>query len=844
MLRVTLRGLLEHKIRFFLTTFAVVIGVGFVVGTLVLTDSVRAQFDQLFTDINKGIDLQVRGTSQFEQGAFGTNPPVAESLLPTIQALPGVQSAGGNAGGFPALLIDPNGEPVKPIGGPPLAITWTPGSPNTSLTAKEGGPPQADDEVALDVDLADRGKAKVGDTVTVQTAKGPGQYKVVGIFSFGTSNSTSGATLIAFTLPEAQRLYNLEGKVSSIDVAVESGTSTDTVKDEISAVLPPGTEVITAAQLISENQSDVGVIVDIFGNILLGFAGITLFVSAFLISNTFTIVVGQRVRELALLRAVGATPSQIARSVLGEALAVGIVATVVGMALGIAIALGLNAVLSQAGLGTDDTSLVLTPRSFIAAAAVGVIVTLLSAIAPAWKATTVPPVAAMRDGFTFRGISMRTRGIAGGIMVVIGGAGLAWALFGKPDTPLLLLGMIGGALLIFLGVAILSPAVVGPIAHVVAIPFRLFQTPGRLAEENAARNPRRTASTASALMIGLALVTTALVVGTSIKQSLRSTIGGAVTADWFVSTGAFYGFDPAVAKSLRALPELAAVTSLRQGQVQVNGSTKTVNAVDFDTLPAVVDIDLKQGTLQAGAHGVLVYKDPAKDQDLHVGDQVHLLFNDTGEVTVPVIGIYDDASVVGNWVIDIDTFSHNTTAQLDTLVIAKTRSGVDAADARSEIEKVLAPYPDLKLQDRKEFTASQVGQLDALLAVVNVFLLLAIFIAFFGITNTLALSVFERTRELGLLRAVGMSRRQLKRMVRLEAVIVAVFGAALGVIVGLVFGVAVTSALPSNFVSSISVPVPVIIVLVILSGLVGVLAAIWPARRAGRLDVLDAIAHE
>jgi putative ABC transport system permease protein len=311
-----------------------------------------------------------------------------------------------------------------------------------------------------------------------------------------------------------------------------------------------------------------------------------------------------------------------------------------------------------------------------------------------------------------------------------------------------------------------------------------------------------------------------------------------------VSTGSFYGFDPNVAQALENQPELSAVSTIRQGQVQVNGSTKAVSAVDFGTLPEFVDIKLEQGTLQPGQRGVLVHKDPAKDLGLVPGDEVTLVFNDTGAVTVPVVGVYADSSVVGNWVVDRETFAANTTAQLDAIVIAKTAPGVAPAEARAAIDQVLAPYPDLKLQDRAEFTASRVGQLDALLAVINVFLFLAILIAFFGITNTLALSVFERTRELGLLRAVGMSRRQLKRMVRLEAVIVAVFGASLGVVVGLVFGVAVTSALPKTIVSGISVPVPSLIVLVVLSGLVGVLAAIWPARRASRLDILEAIAHE
>ena len=844
MLRVTLRGLLSHKIRFVLTTFAVVVGVGFVVGTLVLTDSVRAQFDQLFTDINQGIDLQVKGTDQFDQGAFGQSPPIPDTLLPQVRELPGVKAAGGSAGGLPALVFAADGTPVKPTNGPPLAVTWDPESPNQALTTVAGRAPSADDEVALDEDVAKKADMTVGDTVKVQTPKGPGEYQVVGIVSFGSGNALAGATLVAFTLPEAQRLYGLEGKLQSIDVAVDSGASVDQVQSEIEAILPSGAEVVSQQQVVSDSQKGISGIVDIFGNVLLGFAGVTLFVSAFLISNTFNIVVGQRVRELALLRAIGASPAQVFRSVLGEALVVGVLASVLGVGLGILIAVGLQAVLSASGFGTSDTSLVISGSPFIAAVIIGVGVTLVSALLPAWKATTVPPVAGLRDGFSFRSMSMRTRGIVGTTVVVIGGASVSWALFGKPDTVPLLFAMIVGALFIFLGVAMLSPVVASPVAHAIGFGFRPFGRSGKLAEENAARNPRRTASTASALMIGLALITLAFVVGTSLKSSFKNTINNSITADWYLSTGSFYGFDPAIAQSLRNLPELAVVANARMGQVQINGSTKQVSALDLGTLNSMFNIGMVQGTPAVGQRGVLVNTDPAKDQGLAVGDDVTVTFNDTGTVVLPVVGIYKDSGVLGNWIVDINTFAANTTAQLDTYIAARTAVGVSGADARTAIEGVLKPYPDLKLQDRKEYTATQLGQIDSLLVVINVFLFLAILIAVIGIVNTLALSVFERTRELGLLRAVGMSRRQLRRMVRLEAVIVAVFGALLGVAVGLVFGVAITNALPKNVISGVTVPFGTIIVLLILAAVVGVIAAIWPARRASRLDILEAIAHE
>jgi len=843
MLRLTIKGLMAHKIRFFLTSFAVVIGVGFVVGTIVLTDSVRSQFNQLFVDINKGIDLQVRGVNQFDQGAFGQTPPIPDTLLPQVAAVPGVKAVGGNAGGIKALVIGSDGKPVEPLGGPPLSVTWTPDSPNSSIIVKEGGPPSENSQVGLDIDTAKKADKHVGDPVTIITPLGPQDYTVSGIFSFGESNALNGATLAAFTLPEAQRINSLEGKLQSIDVSVDDPSQVDQVQQSIQALLPTGVEVVPASTVVSDSQAGLSPLIDTFGTVLLGFAGVTLFVSAFLISNTFTIVVGQRVKELALLRAIGASPLQIAGSVLGEALIVGVIASVVGFGIGILIALLLNFILSAVGFGASGTSLVISPSAFIAAFVVGIVVTMLSAISPAWKSTTVPPIAAMRDGFTFKGLSMHTRFIGGLAMAGLGGAAIAWALFGNLDTVPLLFGMIGGALLVFLGVALLSPAAAGPIAHLVGFLYRPYKTAGHLAEENAARNPRRTASTASALMIGLALVTTVLVVGTSLKSTFRTTIDRTITADWYVVPKSFVGFDPAVTASLQALPQLSAVAAVRQGQVQVNGSTKQVSAADFGELDQVFHLGLVEGQIDSSSRGLIVNKDPAKDLGLHVGDQVTVVFNDTGPQTLPVVGISSESSFLGNWIVDQATFSANTTAQLDQTVAARTAEGVSQSEARAAIEPVLEPYPDVKLQDKAEFTKAQLGQIDTLLLVVNVFLALAIIIAVIGITNTLALSVFERTRELGLLRAVGMSRPQLRRMVRLEAVIVAIFGALLGVAIGLLFGYAVSTALPDNFIQGVTVPVGTLIILVIVAALVGVLAAIFPARRASRLDILDAIAQ-
>jgi putative ABC transport system permease protein len=423
-LRVSLKSLLAHKIRFTLTTLSVVVGVAFVVGAFVLTDTVRGQFDTLFEDINAGIDLTVRGEEQFDQGPFGsgTAAPLPESLVPEIQAVDGVDVVAGTITGFPALVIDGEGEPLRPSGGPPLGVNAIDSDLLGSLIPVEGVPPESDDQVAIDEQTADRGDLSPGDSVTVSTPLGPVVYELSGTFTFGESNALAGATLVAFTTPEAQRLFNLPGQFQTIEVAIAPGADPAAVMAEIAPLLPERTEVVDNAVVVEESQQDVGSLVTTFGNVLLGFAGVTLFVSAFLINNTFTIVVGQRIRELALLRAVGASERQVASSVLVEALAVGLVASVIGFGLGLLTAMGLNAILSTVGFGAEGAGLVISPRAIVAALFVGLLVTFLAALLPAWRATTVPPVAAMRDGFTFRSASLGTRSAVGGTMAVIGAA--------------------------------------------------------------------------------------------------------------------------------------------------------------------------------------------------------------------------------------------------------------------------------------------------------------------------------------------------------------------------------------------------------------------------------------
>jgi putative ABC transport system permease protein len=844
MLRITLKSVFAHKIRFLLTTIAVIAGVAFVVGSFTLTDSVRAQFDQLFSDLNANTDLAVRSQEKFDVGPFGDSAPVPESLLPEIQEIDGVSNADGSVQGIPALVIDAEGKAVSPVAGPPLGTNWGDDPDLTQLIAKEGTRPEADDEVAFDERLFDEAKYAIGDTVTVQTAQGNQSYALVGRFSFGQSNALAGAYLVAFTTTEAQRQFNLVGEFNQIQIAVEDGADIDTVSQEISRILPAGVEVVATEQVVDESQQNVGTIVDIFGTVLLVFAGVSLFVAAFLIFNVFLIVVGQRVRELALLRAVGATGGQVAGSVLLEGALVGLVAAVVGYFAGLVVALFLNFVLNAGGFGSGDTALVLSPRSILIAFAVGVGTTVLASILPAVSATRIPPVAAMREGFRLSLGSTRVLGVVGGVMVVLGGAAIAWALTASPDTVPLFVALGIGALVVFIGTALLSAALAGPIARLLGLPFRgVYSTTGEMARQNAAREPNRTAFTAAALMIGLALVGMSLVVGSSLRTSFIKTLGTGIKGDWYVTTDSFFGFTPEVANQLEQAPEFSAVSGVQQGQMQVAGSTKTFSAFDFRVADELLNLDIRDGSVSAD-RGLMVKTDAADDLGLQVGDTVPVTFQATGEVPLQVIAIYENSGVVGNWVVDQTTYRENFTDQTDFIVSLKSADGVSADDARAAIERAIAPYPQLKAQDRGEFEDAQEAQLNSLLIVIVVFLLLAIGIAAVGIVVTLALSVFERTRELGLLRAVGMSRPQVRRMIRIEAVIIAVFGALLGVVVGVIFGVALSIAIPDDVINTVDVPWITLVLMVVFAAILGVLAALYPAWRAGRLQILEAIGHE
>ena len=854
MLKLAIKNLLDRKIRFLLTTAAVIAGVAFVVSTFVLSDSLRATFGDLATDIEGSVDLSVRSPGDFRQDF--DRPPVPESLLETVAAVDGVAAASPRIGTDNVFVIDDDGDPAAPNGPPALGVNYSEiEGLRTLYPSGEGRVPVGSDEFAVNVKTADRYDLVIGNDYVVSGPTEQRSFTLVGTVNFGSPDEDRavGATLAVFDTPTAQDFLGFGDTYSEIGMRLAPGTDEATAIADLQAAVGDDFEITTAEQRIAETEDDFGQVVDIFNNVLLAFALITLFVAAFLVNNIFQIVVGQRVRELALLRAIGATGSQVTRSIVGEAALVGAFSTITGIGLGVLLALGLRAMLRATGFDLPSGPIQLQPRTLAFAIVVGMGVTLAAAIVPALKARRVPPVAAMRDGFRLSGGGLRRRLYVGGMLTAIGAILLGLGLFGDLETAGLIASLAVGAVCIFVGVNMLSPVIAKPVAKGIGTPVRTaFGTSGRLAQENAARSPRRTASTAGALMIGLALVAMASVVGDSIRKFFIETLDNSVEADLFVRPEGG-GFDPSagftdeVAVRLESVTELDSVARFRFGldAITVAGDSKNVLATDLSVVGRHIDPEVITGSLDGlGAGDILVHRDPARDLGLEVGDTLDVGFPDGETETLRVAAIYRNSGILDNWSIDLAAWDRHLTERADGFVSLLIADGVDPTRARAAVDAIAADYPTVDVMNREEFKESTQQQLNAFLAVIFVFLFLSLVIALLGIGITLSLSVFERTRELGLLRAVGMTRRQMRRMVRWEAVIVAVFGGLLGIVLGVLFGVAAVSALPESIVSGVSIPVLQLVFFVVIAAIAGLVAAIAPAYRAGRLDILRAISHD
>ena len=838
MFRTALNGLRANKLRFLLTAVSVVIGVAFVAGSFVFTDTINARFENLFTDVYAGVDASVRP----DQEAFGAEDPyLDESLLAEVEQVEGVEVAAGGVAGF-AQLIDADGEPIGGQGPPTLGFSWVEEPRLNVLRIEDGNgrAPEVEGEIAIDIATAEANELSVGDRVEVQTIGGAETFTIVGLANFGTEDNLAGATITAFELREAQRLFDMEGRLSNIDVVAAEGMTQDEIVDALAATTPERVEVVTGDQQTQEEIDEFTEGLGFLSTALLAFAGVAVFVGAFVIQNTFRITVAQRVRELALLRAVGATAAQVTRMVLIEAGALAVFASALGVGVGIGVAELIKQGMELVGIGVPDGPLTVMPRTVVIAMSVGVLVTLVSALVPARRAAAIPPVAAMSEvaARTTRK-SLRTRAIAGSSLALLGAALMLGGLLLENGASLALAS--AGAVGLFLGMSTLAPLLAGPVARLLSAPLRGIT--GKLARENTIRQPRRTASTASALMIGVALVAFVSIFAASLKASVGDSIGGAFPADLsLTSTNLTIGVSPAALTELGDVDEVATVSAVHAGTFTIGGEEVTVAGVDPATIAEVYDMEPSTDPA-ALAEGMMVAGSALAENGWVVGDTVTVEYAATGAAATEIVGTFEDQSFAG-YLISEEAFIENIGDDQIMMALVGLADGVTLDDGKEAVETALDGFPTLTVGTKADFIADAEAQVDQMVALFSGLLGLALVIALLGIANTLALSIVERTREIGLLRAVGMSRRQIRTMIRGEAILIALFGALLGVLIGSVVGYGVVSALADDGLGTFLLPGGQLVVWLVAAAGAGVLASVGPARKAARLDVLKAISHQ
>jgi len=843
MWKATVKGLLAHKLRLALTAVAIVLGVMFVSGTFVLTDTLHNTFTTLFSGIYQHVDFEVRGKAAFN-GPAGTavRNPIPQSIAQSVRQVPGVADAVGTVEGF-AQLVAPDGKAVTTTGAPTIGLSFNPVSQLAALHIKSGSPPTTPNEVAIDASTATKYHFHIGERVRVLLTGPPQTFTLSGIVRFGTANNLAGATLAAFDLPTAQKLFDRVGQYDAIDVLAKPGANLTQLKAAIAHVLPAKVEVVTGQTVANENTNSINQALGFFSTALLVFAFIALFVGSFTIFNTFSIIVGQRTRELALLRILGASRRQIFRSVLAEASIVGLVASIVGLALGVVAAAGLEALLNGFGFGLPSGALVFEPRTAIVALIVGVGVTVVSAISPARRAVRIPPVAALSEHDVDTTESSRRRFVVGTALGVLGIVGLT---VGLTAPAIQLVGL--GAVAIFIAIAMLAPLVARPMSSVIGRPLAAtLGISGKLGRENSMRSPRRTAQTAAALLVGLALVSTIAVFGASVSRSATSSVDQAISANYIISSSSSGGgngeISNSTASAIRDVPHVTATSTVYTGEFKFRDSLQTLTAISPVHLGDTIILRMSSGSGAAAlsAGQLLVDTTTANSDHLTVGSVAPVTFALTGNSHIRIGGIYKPNSLLGSYLVSDQFYRDNFDNPLPIAVLVRTSTGASTA-GKAALTSALTSYPNLRIETQAEFKQRQQKQVNQLLGLIYVLLALAVVIALIGIVNTLMLSVFERTHEIGLLRAVGMRRRQVRLMIRSEAVILSLFGAIIGVVVGTGLGVAFAASLKNQGITDIVVPVSSLIVFLFISALLGLGAASWPARRAAKLDVLAAIA--
>ncbi len=860
MLRTTFRSLWSHKRRLVSTCIAIVLGVAFMAGTLVLTSTINKVFDDLFSNMNENTDAVIRGDVLFKDQHTGSQRArLPESLVAKVKAIDGVEAVAPTLSNDNLTLLDKKGDPMGGQGPPTFVASWTTDQDLNSYQVASGRAPTALGEAIIPKAIADTGPFKVGDTLILIAPKGREKLKLVGISRFGDADSAGGLISIGVTLEQAQALAGEPDRLDTIDVQATPGTSPEQLVARLDkANLEPKLDIVTGRAAAKETASEIKGAFAFFSTILLVFAMVALFVGMFIISNTFSILIAQRTRELALLRALGATRWQVFGSVLVEAGVVGLVSALLGFLTGVALAAAAFWGLRRGGIDLPSAGLSITPSTAFIAIAVGLVVTAAAAIMPAIRATRVPPIAALRNVAIDTSGSSVTRAVVGLVMLVLGGLAVIPAFGANPTSNSL--PQVGAGLALMLGaVLVLGPVIARPLSVIVGAPLPLIKgVTGRLARENAMRSPRRTASTASALIIGVTLVGFITVFASSAQTSITSSVSGGFRGDYIIQpvnfNGGAGGVAPKVADNLRKIDGVDQVAAIRStiGQVTLaQGRTATgfTAGIDPEAFQKVFKISMTEGRFSPlAANEVVVGRELARTKDVKVGDKVTVTAKGDKTATFTVVGIGDDLAILTlfgqQFVTSQAGFANLAPAPTDFLIGLTLDKGTSVEKIRPALKAELKPYPTMKLQDRDQFTGSLVAQIKALLNVIYALLAVSIVIALIGIANTLSLSINERTRELGLLRAMGMTRSQLRSTVRWEAVIVALMGTGLGVILGLGLSWILVKALVSQGISTFSVPLTGLIIEVVFGAGLGILASLRPAAKAAKLNVLQAIATE
>ena len=844
MRKVSLRNLGAHKLRLLLTVLSVVLGTSFVAGSLVFTGTVGKSFNDLFDNVAIGVDAQV--TSKNESGGVSTDLGIPQSDVDRMQAQKRRLGVDKVQLGYTGTVVvaDASGKAIQTGGAPSVGSNWVPNDqaldPN-GVRIIEGRAPQAPNEIILNQDAVEKGKLKVGSRTKVVATNGNGEpmdVTVVGVTKLSTA--ASGYTEADFTTEGARRLFTDGEHVSTVSLSAVDGVSPEQLKQRVAQAFPD-LKVTTGDEVRKQAKDSINQFLQIFNYILLSFAAIGLIVGTFIIYNTFSMIVAQRVKELALLRAIGAGRKQITRSVLFEAFVVGLIGSVIGFAVGIGLAAGLQALLSLTGSGLPAGALAISPVALVACLLVGVLVTMVSAYAPARRASKVAPVEAMRESQTDGAASLRLRTLIGAALAVLGAAAIAIGATGKGGQAAGTVGL--GAVLLIVAIIMGSPAlsrpIIGALGAVIARPFGKL---GNLARTNAVRNPRRTAATAFALTLGLMLVAVIGTLGSSFKSTIDAAVKSDITAD-VILIGSERGVPPASAAAVAAVDGVQDVVQLRNVPAKVDGKNAVGTAPSGD-LGSVMKLKMVQGSSNLGGTDLLVSDKQATEPGWKLGSKVRLQTVFGTSTTATVTGVYQESPLSGPYLIGQDAYTALVPKQLQSsfVTLVNVEDGADVPPVQERIGEATKDYLTIKVQTPKEFANSQSGQIDQMLTVLYGMLGLSLLIAVLGIINTLALSVVERKREIGMLRAVGMLRKQVRRTIYLESILISIFGALLGMVIGVAIGWCLVRTF-REWIPDIQAVIPwgTILFTLAMSAVAGVLAALWPAIRAARTKPLEAI---